>query len=285
MKEKSKIYAESWNVAWRKCSDGNSILNDKKTPFTIIKNSVRYWAADPFLFEHNGDIYIFAELYDYFKRRGVIGFYKLNGIKRGKWIPVISEDYHMSYPYIFEKDGQVYIMPESNASNSLYLYRAVNFPYEWDKAIAIRENVKLADTTLFDFNNTEYALSFDVTFPRKPNLMLLDMKEKNNDKTLDLENVELRRPAGKVLPDNIRPAQNCTDDYGKGIIFYLYSLKDDEYSEEEIQRVFPEDLSYSQEIYLDGMHTYNRLDKYEVIDVKTRRFNLLNLASRIIGKL
>ena len=62
-------------------------------------------------------------------------------------------------------------------------------------------------------------------------------------------------------------------------------MKDDEYSEEEIQRVFPEDLSYSQEIYLDGMHTYNRLDKYEVIDVKTRRFNLLNLASRIIGKL
>ena len=285
MKEKSKIYAESWNVAWRKCSDKNSILNDKKSPFTFIKNSIRYWAADPFLFEHNGDIYIFAELYDYFKRRGVIGFYKLNGKKRGKWISVISEDYHLSYPYIFKKDGQIYIMPESNASNSLYLYRAVNFPYEWEKAIAIRENVKLADTTLFDFNNKEYALSFDVTFPKKPNLMLLDMKEKNNDKILDLENVELRRPAGKVLPDNIRPAQNCTSDYGKGIIFYHYSLKDDEYSEEEIQRVFPEDLSYSQEIYLDGMHTYNRLDKYEVIDVKTRRFNLLNLASRIIGKL
>lgn len=285
MKEKSKIYAESWNVAWRKCSDGNSILNDKKTPFTIIKNSVRYWAADPFLFEHNGDIYIFAELYDYFKRRGVIGFYKLNGKKRGKWIPVISEDYHMSYPYIFEKDGQVYIMPESNASNTLYLYRAINFPYKWEKFTVIRQDMKLADTTLFGCNEKIFALTFDVASPKNPGLMLLDIEEKTNDKTLCLESVELRRPAGKVLPNNIRPAQNCTDDYGKGIIFYLYSLKDDEYSEKEIQRVFPEDLSYSQDIYLDGMHTYNRLDNYEVIDVKTRRFNLLNLVSRIIGKI
>lgn len=284
MKEKSKIYAESWNVAWRKCSNGNSILNDKKTPFTIIKNSVRYWAADPFLFEHNGEMYIFAELYDYFKRRGVIGFYQLNG-KKGKWISVISEDYHMSYPYIFEKDGQVYILPESNASNKLYLYRAVDFPYKWEKSTVIRENMKLADTTLFDCNGKKYALAFDVVSPKSPILMLLDIEEKSNDRALHLGSVELRRPAGKMISNNIRPAQNCTDDYGKGIIFYLYSLKDDEYSEEEIQRVFPEDLSYSQDIYLDGMHTYNRLDNYEVIDVKTRRFNLLNLVSRIIGKI
>ena len=183
MKEKSKIYAESWNVDWSKCSDGNSILNYKKTPFTIIKNSVRYWAADPFLFEHNGDIYIFAELYDYFKRRGVIGFYKKNKKKRGKWIPVISEDYHMSYPYIFEKDGQVYIMPESNASNTLYLYRAINFPYKWEKFTVIRQDMKLADTTLFGCNEKIFALTFDVASPKNPGLMLLDIEEKTNDKT------------------------------------------------------------------------------------------------------
>lgn len=51
MFERTALFAESWNVAWRK-KNRESILTDKITPFAIIKNSFRYWAADPFLFEH-----------------------------------------------------------------------------------------------------------------------------------------------------------------------------------------------------------------------------------------
>ena len=61
MLKETSLYAESWNVAWRKQGVG-SILKDKKTEFTVIKNSFRYWAADPFLFEYEGKKYIFAEL-------------------------------------------------------------------------------------------------------------------------------------------------------------------------------------------------------------------------------
>lgn len=35
---------------------------------------------------------------------------------------------------------------------------------------------------------------------------------------------------------------------------------------------------------MDGMHTYNGLGEYEVIDLKTRRFNILNFVFRILGK-
>ena len=71
MLKETNLYAESWNVAWRRESVQRSILKDTKTEFRVIKNSFRYWAADPFIFEYAGKIYIFAELYDYVKRRGM----------------------------------------------------------------------------------------------------------------------------------------------------------------------------------------------------------------------
>jgi len=75
MFERTALFAESWNVAWRK-KNRESILTDKITPFAIIKNSFRYWAADPFLFEHENQVYIFVELYDYIKCRGCLGYCK-----------------------------------------------------------------------------------------------------------------------------------------------------------------------------------------------------------------
>ena len=77
MFERTALFAESWNVAWRKINR-EGILTDKITPFAIIKNSFRYWAADPFLFEHENQVYIFVELYDYIKCRGCLGYCKRN---------------------------------------------------------------------------------------------------------------------------------------------------------------------------------------------------------------
>ena len=96
MKKISILFSESWNVAWRKKGTG-SLLHDKKSIFHVIRNPIRYWAADPFLFESKGKHYIFAELYDYVKRRGTIGYYSFD---QKKWISVIKEDYHLSYPYL-----------------------------------------------------------------------------------------------------------------------------------------------------------------------------------------
>lgn len=104
MLERTPLFAESWNIAWRNRPVA-SLLEDRGTPFIILKNSFRYWAADPFIFNYNGELYIFAELYDYITRKGVIGYCKWNGVRFGRWKKVIEEDYHLSYPYIFERDG------------------------------------------------------------------------------------------------------------------------------------------------------------------------------------
>lgn len=282
--KKTPLFAESWTVAWRKKSAG-SILSDNATPFIVIKNNIRYWAADPFLLSFQNRIFVFAELYDYCRCRGIIGYCEIIDNKPTKWKPAIVEDYHLSFPNIFQQNEEIFIMPESNAAKELYIYHAVDFPNKWEKIKVLRSDFQCADTVVINGDGNEFALTYEVSDPKRPELWLLDLENEQNDKRLDFDNMELRRPAGKVLSDmNIRSAQNCTDDYGKGLIFYKYSFKNGEYSENESIRINPEDIALSHRVFLDGMHTYNFLNDYEVIDIKTRRFNIINLFFRIKSK-
>lgn len=285
MLKETSIYAESWNVAWRQKSRG-SILNDKETKFQVIKNSFRYWAADPFLFEHERKTYIFAELYDYVKCKGCLGYYELSS-HFPRWIPIIEETYHLSYPYIFENEQGIFIMPESGANKDLALYRAVVFPDKWEKVSIIRKNVQYGDTTPFEWNGHKYALTYNVE-TENYKLVLLNLADESRDQEILCSNIFYRRPAGAVfLLDGkwIRPAQDCKDGYGKGLCFYEFQMNEQEqYSEEIVKIISLDQLKLSYELYQDGMHTYNGTDNYEVIDIKTRRFNILNFVFRILGK-
>ena len=287
MLEKTKLYAESWNVAFRKTKPAN-ILENKKTPFEIIKNSWRFWAADPFLFEYNSETYVFAELYDYIACKGTLGYCKLEKSKKPKWKKIISEPYHMSYPYIYEMNGEIYILPESGASNCLYTYKATHFPDKWEKCDIIRENVVYGDTSLFEYQNHTFALSYDVSDNERYRLMLLNLSDKNLDSKIE-GNPSIQRPAGRpfyIENRLLRPAQICENDYGEGLIFYeIYFDKEGNYKENAISRIMPNELTYSKNIILNGMHTYNATRNYEVIDIKTRRFNIINLIFRTLNKL
>lgn len=286
--ERTFLYAESWNVAWREAQVG-SIITDKDSSFNVIKNNFRYWAADPFLFEYQGKTYIFAELYDYIRRRGVLGYCELKNGKNTRWKPVIKEKYHLSYPYIVKKGKDIFVLPEAGASNSLYYYRAIKFPEKWVKERILRDNVKFADTTPIKWKDNFYGLAYDVQHEEHYCLWLLDFEDKEKDQKIIFDSIGYRRPAGKVFKyreKNIRPAQNCENQYGEGLIFYEYHISDKiEYSEKEICRLFPEDLNFSRSMLMDGMHTYNSNRSFEVIDIKTRRFNILNFISRVIGKI
>ncbi len=48
---------------------------------------------------------------------------------------VLIEPFHLSYPYVFEWDGDYYMIPETYQARSVRLYRAVAFPTTW-RAVA-----------------------------------------------------------------------------------------------------------------------------------------------------
>lgn len=118
---------ENWTIAYRKRCE-KLLLEDASADFHIIKNTWRYWCADPHLFEYEGRTYVFAELYDRVLRRGVIGCCMISENGYTPWKIVLKMPWHLSYPHVFEKDGDIYMIPESYVPKEIALYRAKEFP-------------------------------------------------------------------------------------------------------------------------------------------------------------
>lgn len=90
--------------------------------------------ADPFGLWRENKLYLFAEAYDYRTRRGNIVAYILDAeLNILEHRTVLDEPWHLSYPYVFEADGEIWMLPEGYKSGKLSLYRAVNFPWQWEK--------------------------------------------------------------------------------------------------------------------------------------------------------
>lgn len=283
----SPIFAESWNVAYRNTPKG-SILNDNyQTEFIVIPNSKKYWAADPMAFEYKGEIYIFAELYDYKLCRGTIGYTKLENKRFGKWNQVIVEDFHMSYPNLFIKDNEVYMVPETSGANELIIYKAIEFPAKWKKHKTIKAGVKWVDTTFWPSENDRItAYTETVSDPVQDYKLVFDKEYNLISEELIATDDNTLRCGGRIFEYNgnvVRVCQDCRVKYG-GALYFRFCDKGS-LTEKKSVHVTPEDLAYDKKILLDGMHTYTALDNMEVIDIKTRRFNLINLFFRIKNKL
>ena len=52
--------------------------------FTVLPNTIRYWAADPFIISVGEKEYLFFEMFDRLKSKGLIGYREINGDKIGK---------------------------------------------------------------------------------------------------------------------------------------------------------------------------------------------------------
>jgi len=69
----------------------------------------------------------------------------------GLWklpVKVLERDYHLSYPFLFEWNGNLYMIPETKGNKAIELYRCTRFPNKWE----IRERpcgrVQAVDSTL-----------------------------------------------------------------------------------------------------------------------------------------
>ena len=118
--------------------------------FKIKGNS---YIADPFIFTYNNNTYCFVEEYIYAKKKGVISYYILNNKEFIYTDIIIEEEFHLSFPFIFEHDGNVYLCPESTANKDIRLYKAIDFPIKWELSSLIMQNVNAADSMLFYKSN------------------------------------------------------------------------------------------------------------------------------------
>ncbi|KAI3458895.1 hypothetical protein Pfo_015558 [Paulownia fortunei] len=91
------------------------------------------FVADPFLYVQGDILYLFYETKNSITMQGDIGV--AQSIDKGAtWQQLgiaLDEEWHLSYPYVFDYNGNIYMMPEGSAKGDLRLYRAINFPLKW----------------------------------------------------------------------------------------------------------------------------------------------------------
>lgn len=280
------LFAESWSVAYRRKPAG-SILSDHATPFAIIPNSPRYWAADPMVFQYEGKTYIFAELYDYSIYRGIIGVTEFDGKRFGQWTPVLTEDTHLSYPFVFQQGNEVYMIPENRYGLKLAVYRAVEFPYTWERCKVIREDIEWVDTTLIPEGDGYLGFTESMRQPMTDYCLRLDRELAITRCEPLAQGGDGRHRCGGPMfrhgGELVWVTQDCVEDYGQALFFRV--CDPDTLEERQSLRLTPQQLTFDRKLFLQGMHTYSAAGDFEVIDIKTRRLAPRNLYYRTAGKI
>lgn len=285
----------TWNIAFRKRGD-DYLFSDTQRQFRIVKNGRFGWAADPFLFDFNNDTYLFVEFFSYKRGRGEIAYAKYDNEKEqfSKYKTIISEPYHMSYPLIFEYKNEIFMLPETNESNSLYMYRAIQFPEKWEKLSPLITDIKLTDTTPIEGKDRFLAFTYRIDGKTEDSGELLLLIEQNgriivSDQDVLSNDISMARPAGKCFYDSenlIRVSQDCVNEYGRAINFFKVNPDFEEnFSEEFIRKIEPEEICTNCKRKPVGIHTYNTSKKLEVIDLKYYRFSWIRLFYRLLRQI
>ncbi|MBV8518218.1 MAG: hypothetical protein JO197_12540 [Acidobacteria bacterium] len=110
----------------------------------------RLW-ADPFVFQDGAHTWLFVEEMLFAENRGTIAVMELrrDGTASSPRT-VLTRPYHLSYPCVFAWNGAHYMLPETGENETIELYRATNFPYEWEPHATLMRGLRAVDATLFE---------------------------------------------------------------------------------------------------------------------------------------
>ncbi|MCJ2052252.1 formyl transferase [Methylobacterium sp. J-070] len=229
--------APHWRCGWRWLT-GPDLIDLGRHPdsgWTVLPDDGSRFYADPFPIAFGGTTHVFVEDFPHATGKAIISAVRFgpNG-PEGTPVPVLEEAHHLSYPFVFEREGSVWMVPESSAAGTVDLYRATRFPGGWIKEATLLSNVVASDATLVahagrwwifatvrdaapdapagsgSFHDALHLWSApDFRGPYTPhpaNPVLIDPA--------------VARPAGRIVVRGghlIRPVQDCATGYGRAL--------------------------------------------------------------------
>lgn len=107
------------------------------------------FCADPFLFEKDSQVYCFYEEFSYDTRLGKIAVALLSDGGAKRIGDVLKADHHLSFPFVFEHAGEIFLMPETVQAERIEIWRCTDFPLCWELHSTAFEGERLADSVLF----------------------------------------------------------------------------------------------------------------------------------------
>lgn len=271
---KQRLWDMEWTVAIRPhVEDG---MFDQPMQFRTLKNTWRYWCADPFVFDYEGKSYVFMEVADKLTQKGAIGYRVIDQGKAGPIRICIKTPHHMSYPMIFTRGNEIYMIPECHESEKMTIYRATQFPDVWESVEVVLENQKVCDTNYLKVDGEEYLLTMPLSGSkyRYDTLVLYRYNGKNWERCpvspIVLGEEKARNGGGFFTcgAQLIRPSQNCGSSYGEKLVLNrVRRIAPDLYEEEVWKEITVGDVR-TDGAGFDGIHTFNCSASYDVIDLR-----------------
>lgn len=218
--------------------------------------------ADPMLFKYNGLNYMFYEDYDY--NKGIIACVTIDkDLNISQPIKVLELDIHLSFPYVFEEEGRIYMIPETHRYGEIALYEALDFPLNWCKKRVLVKGSDYGDTILFKYDDYYWLITSD----NGTILRIFYAKDLSSDflpHPINLKRLQGRNAGGVFAFGGhlIRPVMDCRPYYGRAVIFKkIISLTPTEFIEKEVGRMEP---TWAPD--LEGTHTFSVNEDLVVYD-------------------
>lgn len=277
---------EYWTIAYRKRNVQQLLpFQERAEGFVPIPRKKYITQADPFLYRHKGQNYLFYEQQDLTDMQGTLWCRNLDDSGEKPQL-VLQEDFHLSYPQIFRYGKYTYLVPESRQADGVRLYKCRRFPGEWELVGTLFE-MPAVDTTFLlplpsegEEKRAETEEVYGFTYVQG-HLKIYRCRSaqatfgwQRAEEIYDSGENQTVRPGGQFIREEgrlLRPAQDCREYYGKELIFYeVTELSEKGMKEREYSRISPEKVLIPG-LNPTGIHTYNYNGDYEVIDVLHRQ--------------
>lgn len=245
----------------------------------LVPPQDRFW-ADPFAVHRDGKYFIFMEELVYSENVGRISMFTLDEEGRqGAAIPVIREGHHLSYPFLFETGGTLYMLAEAREVRAVPLYRCERFPDQWVFEKNLMEDIDAVDPTLHCHEGRWYlfvnaaenpgASEWDELFVYSAEHPI-DGSWEAHPLNPVVSDVKTARPAGRLLLRNgelYRPSQDCSRRYGYALnLNRIIKLDRAEYQEELTAKIVPH-----WDPRITAVHTLSTAHRLTVMDAQMRR--------------
>lgn len=222
-------FRTNFNIRIQECEIGtplSDLLNGRLVKDFLCSTSLFKYnhitiKADPFLFSYNGRLYVFYEEKQR-KYKGVLKMVSTEDFEN--WTCpalVLKESFHLSFPYVFEDNGTVYLLPECGESNSIRLYKFTDSSLSKVEYLSSLVEGNYEDSSIIKRDGKYYLFTSNPQFEQK--LFISDMLTtgyKEHPASPIYVGPDCGRNGGSVISYNdclYRISQDCSRLYGGNV--------------------------------------------------------------------
>lgn len=290
-KDRMILRSDMWNLGFV-TDDVADVIKSNHLNIQWMKHEYKdRWFADPYLLEvTDKQIVVLVEEFCYKIRKGRIAKlvisrpdYVLQDMKIILELPT-----HLSFPVIYEKDGQVYVMPENSESGGINIYR---YNTETERLDLVHEvgHLPLTDATIVKLHSgEEFVFSTKLPDPNGNELEIYPFD--GESMKMDVKSLaavsfpsNIARNAGDAFyigEQMFRPAQDCNKCYGNGLNIQQINRIGDKFLFTTVAEFHSDNPNYGL-----GYHTLNMKNGLIVVDGHCLRFPRMVKLLQVLSKL